>query len=84
MMVWVIEARALPGFRLWLRFSDDSTGEVNLREFIEADRRTIVRELRDPAAFENIRVESDTVTWSNGFDLAPEFLRSRLNTDAAA
>jgi hypothetical protein len=25
-----------------------------------------------------------TVVWANGFDLAPEFLRARLDTDAAA
>jgi hypothetical protein len=57
---------------------------VDLREFIEADRRPIVRQLRDPMVFANLRVESDTVVWANGFDLAPEFLRARLNTDAAA
>jgi hypothetical protein len=84
MVVWVTEAKALPGFRLWLRFSDASEGEVVLREFIESDRREIVRQLRDPAVFANLAVDADTVVWANGFDLAPEFLRARLNTDAAA
>ena len=84
MVVWVTEARALPGFRLWLRFSDRSEGEVALREFIESDHREIVRQLRDPAVFANLAVDADTVVWANGFDLAPEFLRARLNTDAAA
>lgn len=84
MVVWVSEAKALPGFRLWLRFSDGSQGEVALREFIEYDRREIVRQLRDPAVFANFVVDADTVVWANGFDLAPEFLRARLNTDAAA
>jgi hypothetical protein len=84
MVVWVTEAKALPGFKLWLRFSDASEGKVDLREFIEADRRPIVRQLRDPAVFADLKVASDTVVWSNGFDLAPEFLRARLNSDAAA
>jgi len=84
MVVWVTEARALSGFRLWLRFSDSSEGEVSLREFIEADRREIVRQLQDPVAFAAMKVDSDTVVWENGFDLAPEFLRARLNSDAAA
>lgn len=84
MVVWVTEAKALPGFRLWLRFSDGSQGEVALREFIESDRREIVRQLRDPAVFSNFVVDADTVVWTNGFDLAPEFLRARLNSDAAA
>ena len=84
MMVWVTEAKALPGFRLWLRFSDGSQGEVDLREFIESDRREVVRQLREPAAFATLAVDADTVVWGNGFDLAPEFLRARLDTDAAA
>jgi hypothetical protein len=84
MVVWVTEAKALPGFKLWVRFSDASEGEVDLRGFIEADRRPIVRQLGDPAVFEDMKVDADTVAWANGFDLAPEFLRARLNTDAAA
>lgn len=84
MVVWVIEAKALPVMKLWLRFSDASEGEVDLREFIEADSRPIVRQLRDPIACAALRVDADTVVWANGFDLAPEFLRARLNTNAAA
>lgn len=82
MIVWVTEARALPGYRLWLRFSDSACGEVDLREMVHGDHRAIVRQLRDPAAFASIRVEADTVVWENGFDLAPEFLRSRLESSA--
>jgi len=84
MMVWVTEARAMPGFRLWLRFSDGACGVVSLRDFFESDHRPIVRQLSDPAAFDDIRVEADTVVWGNGFDLAPEFLRARLESNAAA
>jgi len=84
MVVWVTEARALPGFRLWLRFSDAACGEVNLRDFVERDGRPIVRQLLDPSAFADIRVEADTVVWGNGFDLAPEFLRTHLESNAVA
>jgi Protein of unknown function (DUF2442) len=84
MLVWVTEAKPLENFTLWLRFSDQSEGKVDLREFIESDRRPIVRQLRDPAAFADVKVTWDTVVWANGFDLAPEFLRAKLDTDAAA
>jgi hypothetical protein len=77
-MIWVTDAKALPDYRLWIRFSDDTEGEVNLRELAMTDPRPIVSELRDPAIFSAIRVEMDTVVWSNGFDLAPEFLRERM------
>lgn len=84
MVIWVTEARALPGYRLWVRFSDASQGEVDLQEFIHSDSRAIVRQLADPATFADLCIQSDTVVWSNGFDLAPEYLRARLDTDAAA
>ena len=83
-MIWVTDAKALPDFRLWIRFSDKAEGEVNLKEFIANDPRPIVAGLRDPVAFAEMRVEMDTVVWANGFDLAPEFLRENLRTHAPA
>ena len=83
-MIWVTEAKALPGFRLWVRFSDNTEGEVDLKDFVASDPRPIVSGLRDPAAFAAIRVESDTVVWANGFDLAPEFLHAKMRAHASA
>ena len=75
-MIWVTDVQALPDFRLRVRFSDGSEGDVDLKRLIESDTRPIVTALRDCAAFAAIRVELDTVVWENGFDLAPEFLRA--------
>ncbi len=83
-MIWIIEAKALPDYRLQVRFSDGAEGEIDLRGFIESDARPIVKALRDRSAFAAIRVEMDTVVWANGFDLAPEFLRERLKPRVAA
>lgn len=83
-MIWVTKASALPNFRLRVRFSDGTEGEVDLKEFIAADRRAIMAELRDPAAFAAIRVKIDTVVWANGFDLAPEFLHARARAHSPA
>ena len=83
-MVWVTEAKALPGFCLCVRFSDQTEGDVDLKNFIASDTRSIVAALRDPAAFAAIRVELDTVVWANGFGLAPEFLRAKAHTHASA
>lgn len=76
-MIWVTGAKVLPDYRLRVRFSDGSEGEVDLKAFVESDSRPIVSALRDRAAFAAIRIEMDTVVWENGFDLAPEFLRER-------
>lgn len=79
-MVWVTDARPLPRYRLWLRFSDGVDGQVDLSDLIATDHRPIVAALRDETLFAALHVEHDTVVWQNGFDLAPEYLRDRLRT----
>ena len=83
-MIWVTDARTLPDYRLWVRFSDGVEGEIDLKDFIAADPRPIVVALRDPTTFSAIRLEMDTVVWANGFDLAPEFLHTRAMSHASA
>ena len=83
-MIWITDARALPEYRLWVRFSDSTEGEIDLKDFIASDARPLVTALRDQTAFSAIRVEMDTVVWSNGFDLAPEFLYARARVRAPA
>ena len=40
-MIWVTDARTLPDYRLWVRFSDATEGEIDLKDFIAADVRPI-------------------------------------------
>ena len=54
-MIWVTDARAIPDYRLWVRFSDATEGEIDLKDFITSDARPIVTALRDQAAFSAIR-----------------------------
>jgi len=85
-LAWETRSDGRPGHRIrsaagnqaLAGFSDASAGEVDLRGFIEAERRPIVRQLGTPAACEAIKDDSDTVVRANGFDLAPQFLRARL------
>ncbi len=79
----VTDAEALPGYRLSVRFSNNTEGEIDLKDFSAADARPIVAALRDQSAFSAIREELDTVVWANGFDLAPESLHARAKAHAA-
>ena len=82
-MIRVTEAKPLPDYRLWLRFSDGREGIVDLQDFIFADARPIVAELKDPQIFVDIELDMDTVVWCNGLDLAPEFLYERMTSREA-
>lgn len=58
----IVEAVAKPNYRLWLRFADGSSGEVDLSHLV--GRGVFARWLK-PGEFEKVQVEADfqTVVW---------------------
>lgn len=83
MMPRVIDARHAGKYRVWLRFDDDLTGEIDLKDVLWGP---VFEPLKDVAEFAKLRAdpEADTVVWPNGADLAPEFLYGRLKAALAA
>jgi hypothetical protein len=81
-VIWVTDAKHIGGYRLWVRFSDKSEGEIDLTDLVKNDKRPIVTALRDPSKFAALKVDMDTVVWDNGFDLAPEYLHARVKSAA--
>jgi hypothetical protein len=77
-MSYVIKAKYVSDYKIEIVFDDQKTGIVDLESVIKNDHRLIFRELKDQKKFSQIRVDMDTVVWSNGLDLAPEFLRNLL------
>lgn len=75
MIVRVLEASHRGGHRVWLRFDDGSSGEVDLERDLDGE---VFEPLRDPAYFAGFVVD-ETLTWPNGADFAPEFLRARVS-----
>ena len=80
----VIEAKYLGGHRVWLRFDDGIVGELDLTAELHGE---VFEPLRDVATFAKFRIdEGHTLSWPNGADFAPEFLRdlvARATTRAA-
>lgn len=76
-MVVLADARPAGSFRVWLRFSDGRTGEIDLRDALWGP---VFLPLQDPAEFAKLRydAETETIVWPNGADFAPEFLYDRL------
>jgi len=75
MFLHVLEARYVRDYVVRLKFSDGATGEVDLRAELEGP---IFGALRDVEQFKRFSVAYHTLTWPNGADFAPEFLRERL------
>jgi hypothetical protein len=79
----VVDARPLPRHRVWLRFSDGVTGEVDLSHLVG---RGLFARLHQPGEFERLSVdrEAGTIVWPGGLDVAPDALYERIVSRAHA
>jgi hypothetical protein len=71
-MIKLLEAKAAPEYRLWLRFADGVEGEVDLADLVG---QGVFKAWEDPAFFENVRVERGrSVSWGGEIDLCADSL----------
>ena len=78
----VIDARHAGGYRVWLRFADGLSGEIDLERDLWGP---VFLPLKDVAEFSKLYADPEckTVVWPNGADLAPEFLYDELKVALA-
>ena len=78
-MIRVIDVRHVRDYVVWLRFSDDTEGEVDLRDELYGE---VFEPLLDKRLFRAVAVHPKwhTVAWPNGADFAPEFLHAAVST----
>ena len=69
----LVEAKYLRDYILWVRFSDGSEGEVDLVNELYGEVFEPLKDLKLFQSFE-IHPELKVITWTNGADLAPEYL----------
>ena len=75
MIPHVTEARHLGGHKVWLKFNDGASGEVDLADELDG---TVFEPLRDVEFFSRFAIRCNTIAWENGADFAPEFLHEKL------
>lgn len=75
MIPHVTDARYLGGHRVWLKFDDGASGEVDLSDELDGP---VFEPLKDEKFFRRFLVRYNTLSWENGADFAPEFLREKL------
>lgn len=76
MLLDIIAAQALDGYKLHLTFEDGAEGIVDIAQLIEFTG--VFEPLSDAAYFAQVTVNPDlgTVYWPNGADLDPDVLYS--------
>jgi hypothetical protein len=72
-MLHVTAAKYVGGYRVWLSFSDGTSGEADLASSLTGP---VFDPLKDQNLFSQVAFdpEARTIVWPNGADLAPEYL----------
>ena len=71
-----VEVKPLQNFRLWLRYDDETAGEVNLSDLAG---RGVFKAWEDQVFFREVRLGNyGEITWSDEIDLCPDSLYMRL------
>ena len=76
MFIHVEDAKYIRNYTVWLSFNDGSQGEIDLSQELSGE---IFKPLKDIEFFRSFTLEGHTLSWKNGADFAPEFLRDCLN-----
>lgn len=74
----IVSVKPLSGYRLWIRFEDDSQGEIDLSQIIRFEG--VFAPLQQHDFFEQVAVDPEigTIFWPNGADLDPDVLYARV------
>lgn len=74
-MLHVESARYFEDYKLEVNFNDGSSHLVDLQNTIFSDTRPIITNLKDLSLFKDFAIKNHTISWSNGLDFAPEFIK---------
>ena len=72
MFIHVTAAKYIEDYRVQLSFNDGSNGEVDLANELDGE---VFEPLKDKSFFKSFALEGHTLSWNNGADFAPEFLK---------
>ena len=76
----VVSGEYLGGFKVHLLFHDGTEGTLDFTDWLHGP---IFEPLRDQSFFKRFFIESGTLVWPNGADVAPETLYEAVKSKAA-
>ena len=78
-MISIKSAQYQSDYKIFLSFSDGTSGIVDLKEFLFDSDCGVFERLKDKEQFKNFTLDSHTIIWGEDLDLAPEFLYDLLS-----
>jgi hypothetical protein len=71
-----LEVKALPGYRLWVKYPDGVEGEVNLSHLVG---KGVFSLWSDYSAFQKVYIgSSGEIAWSDEVDICPDSIYMRI------
>jgi len=74
----IVSVEVLKNFFLKVTFDDGEQKTIDMKPFIGGG---ISEELKDPAYFEKVYIDNGAITWPNGYDFCPVYLKNELTND---
>ena len=81
-MFYVVSARPVGGYRVWLQFEDGRSGTLDISKVVPFDG--VFAPLSNPKYFRELSVYNEgggTIYWPNGADIDPEVLYSEVSRE---
>ena len=72
----IIEVRPLENYHIWIRFADNFDATIDVKPYITTGISTKLLEVE---YFNQVKTdEFGGITWQNGFDFCPNYLRELI------
>lgn len=75
-MLKITDVQTRPEHRLWLNFSDGTSGEASIADLV---KKPLFKMLRDDKVFDSVYIDHGAVCWPGDLDVATEFLYARAH-----
>ena len=73
-----LEVKALPGYKLWVKYSDGVEGEVNLSHLVG---KGVFSLWNNYSAFQKVHTgSSGEIAWSDEIDICPDSIYMRITS----
>ena len=75
-MLWPVEVKPLPGYRIWIKYEDGESGEIDLSHLAG---KGVFKAWDDPGHFENVHISPHrTIAWDENIDMCADFAYMEL------
>ncbi|MBI5402808.1 MAG: DUF2442 domain-containing protein [Ignavibacteriae bacterium] len=72
----IVQVKPLDNFKVWVKFADGFSADVDIKPFIKGG---ISDALKEKEFFKDVKVDDfNGISWKNGFDFCPNFLREYI------